>query len=110
MEYLRERLAEIMGVQQDRQLAQPAIPKLPKILLISLPADASHGVAVTLESFADKKIAVIKAFMQMANLSLTDCKRIVEQAPTILGRCECRADAKLAADRINAVGGHAYNE
>lgn len=107
MQYMQEKAAEILTSHVG--LESP-IPKLPLLAVCGIPATAEHGVAVVLESFGDKKLEIVKIVKQMTCLSLMDCKRLVEQAPTIIGRCETETDASVVVDAINAAGGHAYVE
>jgi ribosomal protein L7/L12 len=105
MEFMREKLAEVLALNEGDSSPNQ---RLPKIFVCGIPATADHGVAVILESIGDKKLEIVKVVKQMTGLTLMDCKRLVEQAPTIIGRCESGADASLVADALNAAGGHAY--
>lgn len=71
------------------------------------PAEEQTEFTVTLESFGDKKIDVIKAVRAITGLGLGDAKALVEGAPKTLKEGVSKADAdKIIAD-IAAAGGKA---
>ncbi|MCR4790334.1 MAG: 50S ribosomal protein L7/L12 [Treponemataceae bacterium] len=70
-------------------------------------AEEQTEFTVTLESFGDKKIDVIKAVRAITGLGLGDAKALVEGAPKTLKEGVSKADAdKIIAD-IEAAGGKA---
>ena len=70
-------------------------------------AEEQTEFTVTLESFGDKKIDVIKAVRAITGLGLGEAKALVEGAPAVLKENLSKADAdKMIAD-IAAAGGKA---
>jgi len=70
-------------------------------------AEEQTEFTVTLESFGDKKIDVIKAVRAITGLGLGEAKALVEGAPKVLKEGVSKADAdKIIAD-IAAAGGKA---
>ncbi len=70
-------------------------------------AEEQTEFTVTLESFGDKKIDVIKAVRAITGLGLGEAKALVEGAPQVLKENVSKADAdKMIAD-IAAAGGTA---
>ena len=70
-------------------------------------AEEQTEFTVTLESFGDKKIDVIKAVRAITGLGLGEAKALVEGAPAVLKENVSKADAdKMIAD-IAAAGGTA---
>ena len=70
-------------------------------------AEEQTEFTVTLESFGDKKIDVIKAGRAITGLGLGEAKALVEGAPAVLKENVSKADAdKMIAD-IAAAGGKA---
>ena len=70
-------------------------------------AEEQTEFTVTLESFGDKKIDVIKAVRAITGLGLGEAKALVEGAPAVLKENVSKADAdKMIAD-IAAAGGKA---
>lgn len=70
-------------------------------------AEEQTEFTVTLESFGDKKIDVIKAVRAITGLGLGEAKALVEGAPKPLKEGVSKADAdKMIAD-IEAAGGKA---
>ena len=70
-------------------------------------AEEQTECTVTLESFGDKKIDVIKAVRAITGLGLGEAKALVEGAPAVLKENVSKADAdKMIAD-IAAAGGKA---
>ncbi|WP_413083750.1 50S ribosomal protein L7/L12 [Treponema sp.] len=70
-------------------------------------AEEQSEFTVTLESFGDKKIDVIKAVRAITGLGLGEAKALVEGAPAVLKENVSKADAdKMIAD-IAAAGGTA---
>ena len=70
-------------------------------------AEEQTEFTVTLESFGEKKIDVIKAVRAITGLGLGEAKALVEGAPKVLKENVSKADAdKMIAD-IEAAGGKA---
>ena len=62
---------------------------------------------VVLESYKDKKLAVIKVVKEKLGIGLKDAKDLVNSAPCILKKLTTMDDAKDFVNAINAVGGQA---
>lgn len=70
-------------------------------------AEEQTEFTVTLESFGDKKIDVIKAVRTITGLGLGEAKALVEGAPKPLKEGVSKADAEKIIADIAAVGGKA---
>ena len=62
---------------------------------------------MVLESYKDKKLAVIKVVKEKLGIGLKDAKDLVNSAPCILKKLTTMDDAKDFVNAINAVGGQA---
>ncbi len=70
-------------------------------------AEEQTEFTVTLESFGDKKIDVIKAVRAITGLGLGEAKALVEGAPAVLKENVSKADAEKMIADIAAAGGKA---
>ena len=70
-------------------------------------AEEQTEFTVTLESFGDKKIDVIKAVRAITGLGLGEAKALVEGAPAVLKENVSKADAGKMIAAIAAAGGKA---
>ena len=107
-----------MTVQQAADLVKAMEEKFGVTAAVAVAAGPAAGAAagaaeeqteftVTLESFGDKKIDVIKAVRAITGLGLGEAKALVEGAPKPLKEGVSKADAdKMIAD-IEAAGGKA---
>lgn len=68
-------------------------------------AEADSGPTVELTSFCDCKKAVTKTVKHLTGLSLADAVRLVENAPTTIGRCDSESQARAAVEEIHDAGG-----
>ena len=59
---------------------------------------------VTLKVPGDKKIDNIKALRKVTQLSLSDAKKAVEEAPSVIGEAVPVEDAKKMKEALEAVG------
>lgn len=59
---------------------------------------------VTLKDGGPEKIKTIKALRQVTTLNLSDAKKAVEEAPTILGENVSKDDAKKMKEVLEAAG------
>jgi len=67
-------------------------------------AEAKSEYKVTLKSFGEKKIDVIKALRKVTDMALADAKKAVEEAPTVIAPSAAKEDAdKMKAD-LEAAG------
>src|SRR5574344_89227 len=104
-----------MTVQQAADLVKAMEEKFGVTAAVAVAAAPAAGAAaeeqteftVTLESFGEKKIDVIKAVRAITGLGLGEAKALVEGAPKVLKENVSKADAdKMIAD-IAAAGGTA---
>ena len=59
---------------------------------------------VTLKEAGDKKIDVIKALRKVTTLNLSDAKKAVEEAPTVIGEAVSKDDAQKMKTELEAAG------
>jgi ribosomal protein L7/L12 len=79
-------------------------------LSMTVPAldnDATTGFEVTLTSWGSSKLEVVKVVKNATGKSLMDSKKLVESAPTTLGRARSREDAAKVVQEIQDAGGQA---
>jgi len=68
-------------------------------------AEEKSEYKVTLQESGDKKIDVIKALRKVvANLSLTDAKKLVESTPSVVAEAAPKDDAKKMKETLEAAG------
>jgi len=60
---------------------------------------------VTLKSFGDSKLAVIKEVRSLLSLGLKEAKELVESAPSILKEATSKEDAEAIKSTIEKAGG-----
>jgi len=66
--------------------------------------EAKSEYKVTLKEAGSEKIKNIKALRKVTSLSLSDAKKAVEEAPTVLGEAVPEAEAKKMKEELEAVG------
>lgn len=59
---------------------------------------------VTLKESGDEKIKVIKALRSVTPLGLTEAKKAVDEAPTVIAEAASKDDAKKIKDALEAAG------
>ena len=59
---------------------------------------------VTLKEVGDKKIDVIKALRKVTTLNLSDAKKAVDEAPTVIGESVAKDDAQKMKTELEAAG------
>lgn len=67
-------------------------------------AEEKSEYKVTLKDSGDKKIEVIKALRKVTDLNLTDAKKAVEEAPTVIGESVSKDDARKMKEALEAAG------
>jgi large subunit ribosomal protein L7/L12 len=74
-------------------------------------AEAAEAVAevksefkVTLKDAGDKKIDVIKALRKVTTLNLSDAKKAVDEAPSVIGESVNKEDAQKMKTELEAAG------
>lgn len=59
---------------------------------------------VTLQDAGPEKIKVIKALKSVTQLSLTDAKKVVEEAPSVIAESASKEDARKIKEALEAAG------
>jgi large subunit ribosomal protein L7/L12 len=59
---------------------------------------------VTLKESGEEKIKVIKALRSVTALGITESKKAVEEAPTVIAEAASKEDAKKIKDALEAAG------
>ena len=68
------------------------------------PAEEKSEYKVTLADGGPEKIKTIKALRQVTTLSLTDAKKAVEEAPTVIAEAASKEDAQKMKEVLEAAG------
>lgn len=68
------------------------------------PAEEKSEFKVTLQDGGPEKIKTIKALRQVTPLSLSDAKKAVEEAPTVLGESVPKDEAKKMKEVLEGAG------
>lgn len=68
-------------------------------------AEAKAEYKVTLTDGGAKKIEVIKVVKAATGLGLTEAKKAVEEAPTVLAEAMPKAEAQALKEKVEAAGG-----
>lgn len=93
-------LEEKFGVSAAAMAAPAAAPAAAE----AAPAEDKAEFKVTLTDGGSEKIKVIKALRQVTTLALTEAKKAVEDAPTVLGESVPKEDAQKMKETIEAAG------
>ena len=92
-------LEEAFGVSAAMQVvAAPAAASEAAV------AEVKSEYKVTLEDSGDKKIDVIKALRKVTTLNLSDAKKAVDEAPTVIGEAVTKEDAQKMKEALEAAG------
>lgn len=67
-------------------------------------AEEKSSYKVTLQDVGADKIKVIKALKQVTQLSLTDAKKVVEEAPSVIAESAAKDDAQKIKEALDAAG------
>jgi large subunit ribosomal protein L7/L12 len=67
-------------------------------------AEEKSEYKVTLKDGGPEKIKTIKALRQVTTLGLTEAKKAVEEAPTVIAEAASKADAKKMKETLEAAG------
>jgi hypothetical protein len=73
----------------------------------ALDFDSTSGFEVILASCGNRKLEIVKVVKSTTGKSLMDAKKLVENAPTSLGRANSREDAAKVVQEIQDAGGQA---
>ena len=82
-------LEEKFGVSAAMPVAAGATAAAPEAAAV----EEKSEFKVTLQEYGSEKIKVIKALRQVTQLSLTDAKKAVEEAPTVIAEAAPKEDA-----------------
>ncbi|HZW61484.1 MAG TPA: 50S ribosomal protein L7/L12 [Candidatus Babeliales bacterium] len=95
-------LEEKFGVSASMPMATAA----PAAAATAAPAAEGEKASykVTLQDGGADKIKVIKALKSVTQLSLTDAKKAVEEAPTVIAESAAADDAKKMKEALEAAG------
>jgi large subunit ribosomal protein L7/L12 len=67
-------------------------------------AEVKSEFKVVLKEAGDKKIDVIKALRKVTTLNLSDAKKAVDDAPTVIGESVTKDDAQKMKTELEAAG------
>jgi len=116
MEFLRGRLADLTGADFEENLLphnwlQSYLSGKTSNLTSESPTivdiNATTGFEVILTSFGNSKLNVLKVVKNATGKSLIDAKKLVEAAPTTIGRARTHEDAAKVVQEIQDAGGQA---
>lgn len=94
-------LEEAFGVSAAMQVAAAPVAAAGE----TAAAEVKSEFKVTLKESGEKKIDVIKALRKViTTLSLTDAKKAVEEAPTVIGEAVAKEDAQKIKEALEAAG------
>jgi len=100
---LSKELQEKTGISAAAPVAAAAAPAGAEAA--AAPAEEKAEYKVTLQEAGDKKIDVIKALRKVVTtLSLTDAKKMVESAPSVVAESAPKDDAKKMKETLEAAG------
>ncbi len=101
-------LADLVKALEDKFGVSAAMP------MAAAPAAAAGGeqaaaeekteFKVTLQEGGSEKIKTIKALRQVTSLSLSDAKKAVEEAPTVIGENVAKDEANKMKEVLEAAG------
>lgn len=93
-------LEEAFGVSAAMPVAAAAVADAGEAVV----AEVKSEFKVTLKEAGDKKIDVIKALRKVTTLNLSDAKKAVEEAPTVIGEAVSKDDAQKMKTELEAAG------
>ena|SRR3990167_6478871 len=91
-------LEEAFGVSASAMAAPAAAA------VVEAPKEEKLEFKVTLTDGGSEKIKVIKALRQVTTLALTEAKKAVDEAPTVLGESVPKDDARKMKEALEAAG------
>jgi len=101
-------LADFVKALEDKfgvSAAMPVAAAAPAAVAEAAVAEEKSAYKVTLKEAGSEKIKNIKALRSVvANLSLTDAKKAVEEAPTVIVESASKEDAEKIKKELEAVG------
>jgi large subunit ribosomal protein L7/L12 len=105
-------LSDLVKALEDKfgvSAAMPAMAAAPAATGAAAPAAAAQAeekaeYKVTLQDAGAEKIKVIKALKGATQLSLTDAKKAVEEAPSVIAESASKDDARKLKEALEAAG------
>lgn len=98
-------LAELVKALEEHFGVKAAVGAAPAAAAAAPAEQAKSAFSVKLEAAGDKKIEVIKALRAaIPTLSLTDAKKAVEEAPSVIGTDVPTEEAKKIKAALEAAG------
>lgn len=92
---------EAFGVSAAMPMAAPASSGQAEA---GAAAEEKSEYKVTLEDSGSEKIKAIKALRQVTSLGLTEAKKAVEEAPTVIAEAASKEDAQKMKETLEAAG------
>lgn len=96
-------LEEKFGVSAAMPMAAAA-PAAAAVSGEAAKAEEKSEYKVTLKDGGPEKIKTIKALRQVTTLGLTEAKKAVEEAPTVIAEAASKADSKKMKETLEAAG------
>lgn len=93
-------LEEAFGVSAAMPVAAAAVADAGEAVV----AEVKSEFKVVLKEAGDKKIDVIKALRKVTTLNLSDAKKAVDEAPTVIGESVTKDDAQKMKTELEAAG------
>ncbi len=101
-------LAELVKALEEKFGVSAAMPvaAAPAASAAEAPAqaEAKSEYKVTLKDGGPEKIKTIKALRSVTTLGLTEAKKAVEEAPTVIAEAASKDDAKKMKEALEAAG------
>ena len=104
-------LSDLVKALEDKFGVSAAMPAMAAAPAAAAAAPAAAAQAeekseykVTLEDSGAEKIKVIKALKSVTQLSLTDAKKAVEEAPSVIAESASKDDARKIKEALEAAG------
>src|SRR6185436_13589208 len=102
-------LSDLVKALEDKFGVSAAMPSMAAPVAAAAPAVAAQAeekaeYKVTLQDAGAEKIKVIKALKGVTQLSLTDAKKAVEEAPSVIAESASKDDAKKIKEALEAAG------
>jgi large subunit ribosomal protein L7/L12 len=100
-------LADFVKSLEEKFGVSAAMPVAAAPAAGAAPAEAAvekSEFKVTLQEAGSEKIKAIKALRSVTQLSLSDAKKAVEEAPTVIGENVAKEDANKMKEALEAAG------
>ena len=99
-------VADLVKALEDKFGVSAAMPTAAAATAAAAPAVAEEKseYKVTLKQGGPEKIKTIKALRQVTELTLTDAKKAVEDAPTVIAESASKDDAKKMKETLEGIG------